>query len=326
MGPRNAPKVVDLVEIAQLTGEIVTVAPHAPVREHIRAGLDARLRNLVTHDPGTRQGTDPEELHQMRVSVRRIRAMLKAGRPWLDRAWSEPLLEKLSWLGRCLGPVRDLDVLLAGIRHSAAGFDNLERASVERLITGLDQQRDEARSVLLAELDSGRYRDLLSTLGASVQHPLPASESEVDDHTAFGDLLQAQFHTLRTAVERDGRAATDERLHELRLRGKRLRYSAELAAPMDGPSVRRLVSCAKKFQDVLGEHHDACVAEERIRALLAEHRDDTDAAFVAGRLVEREQARKAAYRAEWWNQWEDLREAAEEIETERARRAHSGAG
>src|SRR5699024_7952009 len=157
-------------------------------------------------------GTDPEELHQMRVSVRRIRAMLKAGRRWLDRTWSEPLLEELGWLGRCLGPVRDLDVLLAGIRHSAAaGFDDLERASVERLITGLEQQREEARSVLLAELDSDRYRDLLSTLGASVQHPLPASESEVDDHTALDDLLRTQFRTLRTAVERDGRAASDER-------------------------------------------------------------------------------------------------------------------
>ena len=66
----------------------------------------------LAHDPGTRLGTDPEELHQFRVATRRLRAFLRAGRELLDPAWAEPLREELRWLGGALGPVRDLDVLI----------------------------------------------------------------------------------------------------------------------------------------------------------------------------------------------------------------------
>ena len=58
----------------------VTAAPADPAPHHVRAALDLRLRALLRHDPGARSGTDIEDLHQMRVSVRRMRAALKAAR------------------------------------------------------------------------------------------------------------------------------------------------------------------------------------------------------------------------------------------------------
>lgn len=48
---------------------------------HVRALLDKRLRAMLRHEPGVRDGSDIEDLHQMRVSVRRMRAALKAARP-----------------------------------------------------------------------------------------------------------------------------------------------------------------------------------------------------------------------------------------------------
>ena len=48
---------------------------------------------------------------------------------------------------------------------------------------------------------------------------------------------------------------------------------------------------------MLGEHQDAVVAEERIRALAA-RTEDPEARFAAGRLVERQRARRAAARAD----------------------------
>src|SRR4029453_19574877 len=71
-----------------------------------------QVRRPLLHDPGVRLGSDPEELHQMRVATRRLRAFLRAGRDLLDRSWSEPLRDELGWLGRALGPARDLDVLV----------------------------------------------------------------------------------------------------------------------------------------------------------------------------------------------------------------------
>ena len=60
--------------------EPVTVDPSATPVDHVRASLDQRLRALLTHEPGTRTGEDIEDLHQMRVAVRRMRATLKAAR------------------------------------------------------------------------------------------------------------------------------------------------------------------------------------------------------------------------------------------------------
>jgi CHAD domain-containing protein len=72
-------------------GEPVRSRPSDPAVHQLRAALDTRLRALLAHDPGTRTGEDPEDLHQMRVAVRRMRATLTAARPLLDRIWADDL-------------------------------------------------------------------------------------------------------------------------------------------------------------------------------------------------------------------------------------------
>ena len=79
--------------------------------------IAVQVGELIAHDPGTRLGDDPEELHQARVATRRLRAVLRAARPLLDPGWTESLRAELSWLGGALGPVRDLDVLLDHLRR-----------------------------------------------------------------------------------------------------------------------------------------------------------------------------------------------------------------
>ena len=82
--------------------------PHsAPPLEHLKAMLQKQVRELLLHDPGTRFGKDPEELHQMRVSTRRFRALLRAASPLLLPEWSTPLRTEMGWLGQVLGAVRD---------------------------------------------------------------------------------------------------------------------------------------------------------------------------------------------------------------------------
>ena len=80
-----------------------------------------------------------------------------------------------------------------------------------------------------------------------------------------------------------------------------MRYVAELA----GDS--KVVTRAKQLQDVLGEHQDAVVAGERLRALAA--RGDATLAFAAGRIAEREEARRREARKRWPSAWRALRKA-----------------
>ena len=77
---------------------------------------------------------------------------------------------------------------------------------------------------------------------------------------------------------------------------------------MAGKAATRFIAAAKTFQDVVGDHQDAVVAEARIRALVAGVRSSRTV-FAAGRLVERQRARKAAARAAFPDAWEALRRA-----------------
>jgi CHAD domain-containing protein len=69
-----------------------------------------------------------------------------------------------------------------------------------------------------------------------------------------------------------------------------------------------VVKRAKAFQDILGEHQDSVVAEERLRAL--SHDAPADQALAAGLLIEQERAHRTDARASWRKAWRQLERAA----------------
>jgi triphosphatase len=73
--------------------------------------LRRHFGQMLAHEPGVRLGEDPEELHDMRVATRRLRAALKLYSDVLPKR-SERYERDLRWVARALGEVRDLDVHL----------------------------------------------------------------------------------------------------------------------------------------------------------------------------------------------------------------------
>lgn len=288
----------------------LTAAPSDAPPHHVRAALDLRLRALLKHDPGTRTGEDIEDLHQMRVSVRRMRAALKAARPLLDLTWGDGLRAELGWLGGALGPVRDLDVMLLRLRGEVATLPAAEQEAGQVLVAALDVEHAEARAEMLAALDAPRYLALVERIADSIRLPLP-TPSATQAQPELIDLIRTEAAKMAKAVRKAGEDPPDEVLHALRIHGKRVRYTGELVQPAfrgtaTGKSIKELLGATEELQEVLGDHQDACVAETRIRELLDGLGDEPDAyvVFVAGRLVERERTRAEAKRAEWWPAWE----------------------
>jgi len=260
--------------------------------EALRARLGEQLVEMLAHDPGTRLGTDPESLHDMRVAVRRARALLRAGHS-LVATDTQMLSLELKWLGAVLGDVRDLDVLLAHLHASADELDTADRTAAERLFRGLSRQRTRTRRTLLKALDGVRYSKLLDRFESTLAELEPAETSETLD-----ELAAKQLKKLRRAVKAAGDDPVDATLHDLRKRGKRARYAFELAG------AKKVVQRAKVLQDVLGEHQDSVVAEERLRALAKEAPQEQ--AIAAGLLIARERERRAAARGEWRAAWRAL--------------------
>ena len=272
----------------------------APPHEHVRAALARQIAELRRHDPGTRLGRDPEELHDFRVATRRLRAILRAARPLLDPEWTAGLRDELRWLAGVLGPVRDLDVLIERLGAEIELLEPPERRAGARLLALLGEEREAARTAMLAAMSGDRYLALLDRL-ETAPADLPARDADV----GLADIAAREFARLRRAVRALPPDPPDDELHDVRIRGKRARYAAELAEGSVGKPARRFVRAAKRFQDVVGEHQDAVVAEEQIRGLLARTRTVT-AHLAAGRLVERERERRRTARNAFPRAWARL--------------------
>jgi CHAD domain-containing protein len=274
-------------------------SPDAHAIDHVRARIEAQYTAMLRHDPGTRVGDEPEDLHDLRVAIRRLRALLRAADALLVPEWAGPLRDELKWLGGELGPARDADVMLDYLRTQATSLDGDELAFAE-VLQRLEAQRAEARERLLAALASERYLALLDALEAASRAPHARALD-----APLAKLARREFRRLAKAVDALGPEPSDEALHTIRIRGKRARYAAELAEPVVGKQARRFVAAAKSFQDVVGEHQDAVVAEQRLRALVPELAS-TEAVLAAGRIVERQRARRRAARSDLPKAWAKL--------------------
>jgi len=213
---------------------------------------------------------------------------------------AESLRAELAWLGGVLGAVRDLDVLTVHLKSESEVLEPAEQTALKPLFRRLAAERRKARSALTRALNSKRYARLLADLEEVVGALLPTNGS-----VKLDSLAGKEFGRLVKSMKALGNDPEDDELHHVRILGKRARYAAELAEPEGGKAARRVVARAKSFQDVLGAHQDAIVAEARLRGLLADQQG-SGAAFAAGRLVEQERQRRREARAELPEAWKAL--------------------
>jgi CHAD domain-containing protein len=296
-------------EVMSLIGGVVAGKPLVPGPPLSREPGAARLHELLeaqriallTHDPGVRLGDDPENLHQHRVAARRARASLRTTRKYLDPEWRRPLGAALRGLGEATGPVRDLDVALEHLRDELERLDETEEAAKAAILERLEDERQRARRGLLEALDGRDYRFLLARLR------LPPRLVEGVEAVPLESLAQREFRRLAKLVDRVGKRPDERSIHRLRIALKRARYAAELVAPKGGGR-KRFLADARILQELLGEHQDAVVAEQRLRKATVED-VRTAAAFAAGRIAERQRARRERVQERLPAAWKRLRKS-----------------
>ena len=269
----------------------------APDVEHLRFLLRRQLRELETWDPGVRLGGQAEDLHRFRVATRRARALIRASRPLVGEQLAG-LSNELKWLGGLLGPVRDLDVLIDHVRGLEPRL-GADAAGAALVVAALEADRAAVRDTLVRALATDRYLTLLDRFASDVR-----SLAAVDPGVRLVDVAKREAKKLRKAYKQLGPEPSDAALHRVRIKGKHARYAAELAALAEGKPLERVVDAVKKLQDVIGEHQDAVVAEERVRRTAR-----AKSALAAGRIVENERARRRRSRAEVPAAWRRVRRA-----------------
>jgi CHAD domain-containing protein len=282
-----------------------TVALDEPAAHAIQAALADGLNRLQANDEAARRG-EVEGVHRARTSSRRLRSTLRAFQGLVETDWANRLDAELKWIAGLLGAVRDLDVLKERLQLAAG-------ASVEALgplFASLTDRHTRASEALREALHGERYRYLVESLAEAARRPALRDDAWAPCRSALPPLVADAWSRLK----KRGRALTptdpDEDYHEVRIRAKRARYTAEAVAPALGPDLgrdaERFARLATQVQDVLGEHQDAIVACQEINRLVAERPHDGPFNLAAGRLLERQEHAAGAARAQFFEVWEKL--------------------
>ncbi len=258
-----------------------------------------------------RPDAPPEPVHQIRVALRRLRSVFRVFRTATDCAALRAIDAQLREVLAVLGPARDWDVFLGGIvRQVEDAFPEEKR--IAGLRRAAEAQRRDAYAAVLAMLGAAPWRllliDLVEMLLAKPwREDAEAPRLAVLDApvAAFGrSVLDRRWQRLRRAGG-DFEALSAEALHELRLDGKRLRYAAEVFAPVFGAKAgRRFLRRVAALQDGLGLANDAAVARG-LAARLARP-GDGGRAWAVGVVEGWSEARGAASRGDALRAWRRL--------------------
>ncbi|NDI49865.1 CYTH and CHAD domain-containing protein [Goekera deserti] len=279
------------------------------------AAVQQQLAALQRADLMVRTG-QPDGVHQVRVAARRLRSILAAYRPVLQREHTDPVREELRWLGQELSGARDSEVSLAHLLQVVADQPaELVVGPVVEQLRAAEQAAEDtsAGGAGVAVLRQTRHLELLDRLFALVADPPLTEEAAGPAGPALAAVVAKTVKRLRRFVRAAEDAADDEArdlaLHEVRKAAKRVRYTAEVAAGTLGSPVGGLVSVMKQLQEVLGDRQDTVVTREQCLRLGGEASAAGESAFTHGRLHALEEARSAAAEADFWALWPTLRPA-----------------
>lgn len=207
-----------------------------------------------------------DSVHQMRVTTRKIRSLLRASEESFGIADDSWLLEELKELAGILGVARDAEVLAEKYETVLAQLPaDLIRGPVrERLVDGAKRRYHAGWKRSLVAMRSERYFRLLDGLDALVATELPQAEPGAEPEPLTVD---AAYKGVRKAAKKAAAAAADETvsaehadeaLHKIRKRAKQLRYTASAL------SNEKAASAAKTIQTLLGDHQDSVVSRTHL--------------------------------------------------------------
>jgi CHAD domain-containing protein len=227
------------------------------------------LQKMMLHEPGTREGDDPEELHDMRVATRRMRAAVRVFEDYLDMAQYKPFLRAMRETGRELGAVRDLDVFMIKTQCYIDSLESEDQSGLDPLVDAWKTERERSRAELLCYLDCGRYERFKEKFEAFLRTPgAGAARATGPDGEPMparvGDVLPGVvFDRLALVKAYDGPISRPDAplstFHQLRITSKGLRYTLEFFQEVLGSGSKPLIDRTKQVQDHLGDLQDAVV-------------------------------------------------------------------
>ena len=251
-------------KLARVLGTTVQPNGTRPPTDPVHLAVAEQVDELLLWDRAVRADAD-DAVHQMRVTIRKIRSLLGDSQDSFGSSDSAWILDELRELGNVLGAARDAEVL--GDRYQLA-LDGLAPELVrgpirERLVQGARRRYQTGLRRSLVAMRSQRYFRLLDALDAVVAE-IPATDSSEEQAPVTIDAAYKKVRKAAKAaaqVDQEAQGAEHQRdlaLHRIRKRAKRLRYTAAATG------TTQVSEQAKVIQTLLGDHQDSVVSREHL--------------------------------------------------------------
>jgi CHAD domain-containing protein len=293
------PAVADPPDVAEPSD----VTPDDPAREAVASYLRTHVRAFLNQDVRVRRDL-PDAVHQMRVAARRLRSGLKTFASLVDTEWANQLRSELGWAAGELGNARDTEVLLERLDHHADDLGEREAMLIRDVMDPVLRERlAGAREHALGAMRSERHQALLALLVDAANNPQFTPLADPPAKEVLPQLIAKSWRRLNRSVKLLELEGPSEEWHQARIAAKRARYAAGAVIPVFGEPADALESALSEVTDVLGEHQDACVAQDVIREIAAQPNVDGATGFALGLLHEHEFEEEIHNRLQFQQVW-----------------------
>jgi CHAD domain-containing protein/CYTH domain-containing protein len=214
---------------------------------------------------------DTEALHDFRVGLRRLRSCMRAYRLHLRGAVSKKIRKRLKSLASSTSQARDTEVQIAWLEPQVKKLNDQQQIGHQWLVGSLKSRQIESQAPSLRKVTE-EFRALKQDLAKKLsvyEYKLDPTHPSVRPTflSVTGRLIRKHLAVLKNQLSAVHSVADDEKIHQARISGKRLRYLLE-PLRREIASAKTLVKQFKNLQDLLGELHDSKVLEDEISAAL----------------------------------------------------------
>src|SRR5688572_29332268 len=234
-------------------------------KNDIRELARTRLKKCISIVPRLLVDHDPDDIHDLRVTSRRLQQVVSLMFPKPRRAKSRKVIRCLRDLRRDWGSCRNLDVDLALLQ------EKLESLETDGVRDAWSYVRGSLVELRAQELDRARKRlrrlDILAFIERT-QRLFKAAKIENVQNLNLEESFADTLAEWREAVAQAKSRNNSKHLHELRISGKRLRYRLEIIAELGNTAAKDQATSLKGLQEELGRWHDCHVLLQFVEELI----------------------------------------------------------
>lgn len=272
----------------------MSVAP-VSLGDYAYRAIRKHFQKSIKHKAGVLEDHDPEQLHQMRVGMRRLRTALQVFATAVDLP-DAASSRRITKLAKCLGKVRDLDVMQMWLQKylEATDLNPDESQQLQQVLGYLQTQRRSQFEHMQKLLNSKQYHQFESAFESWLAHPSYHILAQLPIVTVIPDLLlpliselllhpgwlvaitgeTQHLHPVHNMSLKDLGPYLDEQgsdLHDLRKQIKRVRYQTEFFLDFYSRAYQKQTEEFRVLQDILGELQDSVVLSQFLVQALGKH-------------------------------------------------------